>query len=367
MLTNYSVKKPWSVVVIMIIVILLGIISYVNTPVDLLPNVNLPYVAVATVMVGASPETIEREITTPTEEALMTVGGIKNVNSMSMEHFSIIILEFESTVNVDNVVVDIRESLNMMSSSSQIKDSASMATEGISTGTDFSSILGDMQTEPMIIKMNPSMMPVMMLSMGYEGASANESSQAMKKLISKIEGVEGVASVTTQGLVEDLIIMQLSGDNLLSVMLPSLGNLIGNMGDLSGGDIDAISGAVSQILTPQLLSTMLFAQNIDMPVGTVTAEDGLSYFVKVGGESYENADELKEIPIISLNLAPLVSQIRNSPLFAQDKLSMDDLGAFLTSLTNGISGTENLALNLINMAVSAEMPDEIKVIGNNRR
>lgn len=364
MLTNYSVKKPWSLIVIMIIVIILGVISYINTPVDLLPNVNLPYVAVATVRVGASPEAIERDITTPTEEALMTVGGIKNVTSMSMEHFSIIILEFESTVNIDNVVVDVRESLNMMSASSQIQDTASMATEGISTGDDFSSMLGDMQTEPMIIKMNPSMMPVMMLSMGYEGASANESSAAMKKLITKIEGVEGVASVTAQGLVQDLILMQLSGDNLLSVMLPSLASAVGNidLGAVSESDINALSGAVSQILTPQLLSTMLFAQNINMPIGTVTAEDGLSYFVKVGGESYESAQDLKDVPIISINLEPYITKIKSSPLFAQSKLSMEDLGEYISSLTKGIEGTENLALNMINMLVTAELPEEIKSI-----
>ena len=91
MLSKYSVKKPLTVVVAVIIVILLGVVSYTSLGVDLLPEMELPYLIVVTVYAGAEPDTVDNEVTTPLEESFATVSGVKRMNSTSNEHYSMII------------------------------------------------------------------------------------------------------------------------------------------------------------------------------------------------------------------------------------------------------------------------------------
>ncbi|MEG1790646.1 MAG: efflux RND transporter permease subunit [Clostridia bacterium] len=350
MLTKFCIKKPWSVIVVMIIVMLLGIISYVNTSVDLLPNINLPYVVVASVQVGAAPETVEKEVTKPTEEALSTISGIKNVNSMSMENLSMVVLEFESNVKIDNVVIDIREKINMMSGVGDVMDSSSMATEGIGSEGGMSMP----KITPMIFKMNPSMMPMMLLSMGKTGIGAKDATAEFKEIIRKIESVEGVASVSTQGLVSDIVLMQLSPDNLLSSVFPSLAVFTAG---LPSGSTDMLNGLTS-ILTPSLLKLMLTAQNIEMPAGSVS-EDGLSYFVKVGSDKIEDVEKLKKVPMLSINLKQLIGSIKNAPEFAEDKISLELIGSSIAKLTGG-ANENDITTNLINQIATMALPDEIK-------
>ncbi len=100
MLSRYSVKKPYTVLVAVVLVLVLGVISFLNMTSDLLPSIELPYVVVMTTYPGASPEKIEATVTRPLESVLGTTGGIKNVSSISNENASVIILEFEQGTNI---------------------------------------------------------------------------------------------------------------------------------------------------------------------------------------------------------------------------------------------------------------------------
>ena len=112
MISRYSVKKPYTVLVAVVLVVVLGIVSFTKMTTDLLPSMNLPYAIVMTTYVGASPETVETVVTRPVEQSMATVSNIENVSSVSSENYSLVILEFAQTANMDSVTIEMRENLD---------------------------------------------------------------------------------------------------------------------------------------------------------------------------------------------------------------------------------------------------------------
>ena len=138
MLSKFSVKKPYTVVVGIVLIIILGIVSFRDMTVDLLPSMNLPYAIVMTTYPGASPEEVEEIVTKPVEQTMATVSNIKNIQSVSSENASTVMLEFEQTANMDSVTIEMRENLDQISG---------FWPEEIAS--------------PMIMKLNPDMLPVL--------------------------------------------------------------------------------------------------------------------------------------------------------------------------------------------------------------
>ena len=97
MIPKYSVKRPYTVLVAVVLVIVLGVVSLTRMTTDLLPAMNLPYVIVVTTDVGASPEEVEKDVTSPIEAAMATTSNINNVSSMSYDNYSMVILEYEQS------------------------------------------------------------------------------------------------------------------------------------------------------------------------------------------------------------------------------------------------------------------------------
>ena len=90
-----SVKKPFTVLVGIILVLVLGVVAFTKMTTDLLPNMDLPYMVVYATDPGASPESVEGEVTKPLESALGSTTGLKNITSTSNENVGIVVLEFE--------------------------------------------------------------------------------------------------------------------------------------------------------------------------------------------------------------------------------------------------------------------------------
>ena len=88
MISRYSVKRPYTVVVAVVLVIILGVVSFLNMKTDLLPDMTLPYAIVMTTYPGASPEEVESMVTKPVEQAMATISNIENVTSVSSENVS---------------------------------------------------------------------------------------------------------------------------------------------------------------------------------------------------------------------------------------------------------------------------------------
>lgn len=184
MLSKFSVNKPYTVVVAVILVVILGFISFTGMKTDLLPSMNLPYAVVVTTYPGATPEEVETVVTKPVEQSMATVSNIKTVSSQSSENMSMVILEFHQETNMDSVTLEMRESLDLISSA----------------WTD------DTIGSPMIMKINPDMMPVMVASVDNEGMDHDQlSTFASETVIPAFERIEGVASVTATGLADESI------------------------------------------------------------------------------------------------------------------------------------------------------------------
>ena len=190
MLQKFSVRKPFTVLVGVILVIVLGVVSFMNTTTDLLPAMDLPYSAVITMYVGATPEQVERDVTIPLETRLSTLGGIDTVQSISSEHISIVIMQFTGNTNMDSASLEIRETLDMMT-------------------------LPDGVSRPMTIRINPEMMPIMAAAVHMEGVTIDELSEfARNEISTALEGVPGVAVVSLSGLVRNQVHVVISEDKI---------------------------------------------------------------------------------------------------------------------------------------------------------
>lgn len=182
MISRYSVKKPYTVFVAVVLVIVLGVVSFTKMTTDLLPSMNLPYAIVMTTYAGASPETVESMVTRPVEQSMATVSNIENVSSLSAENYSLVILEFAQTANMDSVTIEMRENLDQLKA---MWDDDSIGS-------------------PIIMKLNPDMMPVMVAAVGKEGLSHTEVTKLTEdSIIPELESLEGVASVNASGLIEE--------------------------------------------------------------------------------------------------------------------------------------------------------------------
>lgn len=195
MLSKLSVKKPYTVVVAIILVLILGIVSYTRMSVDLIPSVNLPYAVVITTYGGATPEKVEQVVTSPLEEVMASVNNVKNINSISSENISFIILEFNEDTNMDSAIIELRENLDLVSSY-------------------FTDEIGN----PMIMKINPDMMPIISMSATVEGMSDKETAIYIEnKIIPQLKSVDGVASVSSTGLIKNMIDVTLLDEKIQNV------------------------------------------------------------------------------------------------------------------------------------------------------
>ena len=218
MLSKWSVKKPYTVVVAVVLVILLGVISFLNMTTDLLPSMNLPYAVVYTTFPGASPEKVETMVTKPVEQAMATMSSIKEINSISSENLSMVILEFSNNANMDSVTVDMRESLDQVEAA--WKDS------GVGS--------------PMIMKLNPNMMPVLLAAVDVEGMDVQEVSRLVnEQILTELEGTEGVASVTPSGLIESQMEVTISQEKIDALNEKILASIDSDLSKVEGQLKDA--------------------------------------------------------------------------------------------------------------------------------
>ena len=180
MISEYSVRKPYTVFVAVILIIVLGVISFMGMATDLLPTIDLPYVIVMTTYPGASPEKVEQTVTRPLEAALGTSGGLENISSISNENASIIILEFVQSTNMDSAMIELSGMIDMVEA-----------------------YFPDMVGTPTVLKISPDMMPIVVASVDREGMAVDElSSFTTESVIPAFERIDGVASVSANGLIE---------------------------------------------------------------------------------------------------------------------------------------------------------------------
>ena len=189
---KFSVKKPLTVFVAVLAVLILGVVAYLKMTPDLLPNMDFPYVIIVTTDPGASPEAIEKEITRPMEQSMATLDQIKSVTSTSQNSASMVTLEFEDGVNMDSISVDIQQKISALQGS-----------------------WDDTVGTPYVLEINPSMLPVQVAAISYAGKDVYELSEFVEDtLTDKLAGITGVASVDVSGIVERQLHVLLNQEKL---------------------------------------------------------------------------------------------------------------------------------------------------------
>ena len=192
MLSKFSVRKPFTVLVAVVICLVLGFLSFQNMSTDFLPNMEFPYALVMTTYPGASPEEVEKAVSEPVEQAMERINNVKELQSISIQNMSMVVMSFNDGTDMGSTVVDMRESLDMVTS--QFDDSIG---------------------SPTIMKMNPDMMPIMVAALDYDKLdSAEVTKKAQKEIIPELESVEGVASVNESGSIEKKIQVIIQQDKI---------------------------------------------------------------------------------------------------------------------------------------------------------
>lgn len=186
------VKKPFTVLVAVIIALVLGVVCATRMTTDLLPEMELPYMIVITTYPGASPEKVEANVTEPLESALGTVSGVQNVLSSSAENYSMVILEFEDDTDMDSAMVKVSSALQ-----------------------EVEPYLPELSGTPNVMEISMDMMATMYVSASYDGKDIYELSDFVEStVVPYFERQDGVASVSALGLIEETIEVRLNQEKI---------------------------------------------------------------------------------------------------------------------------------------------------------
>ena len=219
---KFSVKKPFTILVMVVAIIILGFVSLSGMTTDLLPKMSLPYLLVITTYPGASPEKVESSVSEPVESALGSISGVKNVYSMSYENYGIVELEFADGTDMDSAMVKVSSALDSVKSA-----------------------LPEECGSPNIMEISMDMMASVYLAASYEGKDIQETSRFVEDtLIPYLERQEGVTSISDIGIVENSISVDLNQDKIDALNE----KILAKTNDAFADAVDQLNDAKKQLL-----------------------------------------------------------------------------------------------------------------------
>ncbi len=243
-ISKISVKRPVATLMVVIVVLMFGFISLKNLKMDLLPDMNIPVALVLTTYDGCGSSEIQKLITEPIESAMGTVSGIDTISSNSNNGSSLVILQFNSDINIDLAALDIREKIDLIKRT-----------------------LPDDADDPMIIKIDINSMASIQIAAYSEVMDIIELNDVIEQSISdRLERQNGVASVSISGGREKEIQVVVKEDKLRGYGI-----------------------------SESTVSSILSAENSNTPTGSVD-KGNKNMTVRVDGE-FENIEDIKNIPI----------------------------------------------------------------------
>lgn len=241
--TNTALRRPVTVLIALIALILFGVLSVTRMGMERMPNVDFPIISVATTMTGASPAVMDNDVTDVIEEQLNTISGIENISSTSYDGLSVIRVEFELDRDIDAAAADVRDKVNRASRS-----------------------LPDEADDPIVQKFSTSDIPVFTLAVFGDAQYSDISHFADKVATLKLQTVDGVGSVSTSGLREREIRVWLDPAKL----------------EARGLLVDDVKDAISQ-------------KHIELPAGRVENDES-ELTIRLEGE-YSSVKQLSSLPI----------------------------------------------------------------------
>lgn len=243
-IVNTSIKNPVFITMVILLIIVMGLLSYTRIGVDLLPDISLPIVAVTTVNPGVGPEEIEQQISKPIEDIISSLNGIKKVSSTSSEGISIVTAEFDLGIDADKAASDVREKISSIRSS-----------------------LPRDILEPIIDKFDPAAAPILSFAIISDKLSLPELRNFVEDSIkTKIERLNGVGSVTVIGGLEREIHIDVNINKINSLNIP----------------ISQISQAIKN-------------ENLNLPAGRLT-EKTIDFLIRTKAE-FKTVKEIENIPV----------------------------------------------------------------------
>ncbi len=240
-----TIKRPVATIMILLMVLVLGVISVIKLPMDLMPNFQLPYAAIMTSYGNASPEEVESLVTENIESAVASVENLKAMMSYSMEGSSIVMVEFDYNTDMNFASLAIRDKVALIS--------------------DY---LPDECSEPMIMKIDMSMIPVSQIYISSKDKTLTELNGIIEDTVKpRLERAGGVASVAVSGGISEEIAVKVAQDQLASYGL--------------------------SIAT---LSQLLAAENVSLPNGDINKGDSDIIIRTVG--DFRSVDDIKNLPLM---------------------------------------------------------------------
>ena len=277
-LPNFSVNRPVTILMLFIGLILIGLISYQNLGLDLLPDLSFPMSAIIVSYSGVAPQEIENMVTIPLEEAIGTIRGVKNIYSYSREGSSVVLMEFNWGTDMDVSALNIREKID------QVKG-----------------FLPDDASDPIVIKFDPSLMPILVLGMDSEEKDLQKLQEYAEDIVKpRLERLEEVASVSINGGLDREILVSIDNEKLRSNQL-----------------------SFSQV------TAALAGENVNLPAGTLK-EGTINFLIRTLGR-FESIQDIEEI---------LISNIRGNKIYLGDIAKVEDTFKERNSITyvNGKPG-----------------------------
>ena len=293
MLSKFSVRRPFTILVAVIVILVFGVISYMKMTPDLFPNINTPFVVVMTTYPGASPEEVETEVTDPMEQQLATLSNLKNITSVSAANSSIISIEFSDEVDMGSISVDIRNKIDQI--------------EGV---------LPEMAATPLVMKINLDMMPVVTAAVSMEGKSAGELSQFIKdELNNSLEGIEGVASLSTTGMITDNIQVVLSQEKINDINAKVASSINSQMGSAEGqikSGINAANDSKKQIEQGKEGIVSGYQQATAMKSQMENSKKQLQEAINAAPNDEVKEQLEKQLEVLESNIAEIDKQLQSS-------------------------------------------------------
>lgn len=293
-ISGMSVKRPVTTLMVMLIAVLLGFISLGRLPVDLYPEIEVPVAIVSVNYSGVAPAEMETLVSKPLEQSLSTLSDLDQISSFSSEGSSLVVVQFQYGTNMDFAALEMREKVDLIKGA-----------------------LPDGAGTPLVLKIDPNAMPVIELSMASDLSLDKLQSIVEDDILSRLERLEGVASVSTFGGTEKEISVELSPSKMSGYSL-----------------------SVAQI------QNILRSENLNLPGGTVKRGDQ-ELLVRTTGE-FKGVEDIKNIPI-SLRSGEVI-RLYDIATVEEGFKDIDSLSRFNGQTSIGVSISKQSIANTVNVA-----------------
>ncbi len=307
-----SVKKPFTILVAVIMVLVLGVVAVTRMTTDLLPNMSLPYLMVVTTYPGASPERVENDVVKPLESTLGTISGVENVFSTSSENYGLVQLEFADGTDMESTLVKVSSALQEITPN-----------------------LPEMCGTPSIIELSMDMMATMYISVSREGYDIFELSAFVKDTVQPyLERQSGVTSISSIGLVEQNIHVQLDPAKIQTLndkILTSVSDRLADaLAELDKAEAEVVSGrkelSKAQSSFGQTMASGIFDQLsssvLDSAKQIKTGVDDLLNQLEILRSELDGADLTKILDSLISKLKDISAKLDQADLSLEDLLQL---------------------------------------------